>query len=84
MSRTNFAVLEVANGAKVLEEEQLKHLFDRFYRTDGAREDTGSHYGLGLSIAQAVTEAHRGQIYAGYKNGKAVFTVKIPIKKHDN
>ncbi len=83
-SERHFAVLEVANGAKVLEEEQLKHLFDRFYRTDGAREDTGSHYGLGLSIAQAVTEAHRGQIYAGYKNGKAVFTVKIPIKKHEN
>ena len=83
-SERHFAVLEVANKAKVLDEEQLKHLFDRFYRTDGAREDSGAHYGLGLSIAQAVTEAHKGQISADYKNGKAVFTVKIPIKKHEN
>ena len=83
-SERHFAVLEVANGAKVIDEDQLTHLFDRFYRADGARESTDAHYGLGLSIAQAVTEAHKGQIRADYKNGKAVFTVKIPIKKHEN
>lgn len=80
----HFARLEVSNGAKAISEDQLAHLFDRFYRTDDARSETNSHYGLGLSIAQAVTEAHGGQIRAEYKNGKAVFTVLIPVKKAEN
>ena len=75
------ALLTVSNDAPQMSAEQLKHLFDRFYRTDAARGDEGSHYGLGLSIAKAVTEAHGGQIRAAYKDGKAVFTVSLPIIK---
>ena len=75
------AVLTVSNGAEELSKEQIAHLFDRFYRTDEARTGTGAHYGLGLSIAQALTEAHDGKIYAEYKDGKAIFTVILPIKR---
>lgn len=75
------AVLSVSNGAPELSAEQLSHLFDRFYRTDEARNDADAHYGLGLSIAKAVTEAHGGKIAAEYKDGKAVFTVSLPVKK---
>lgn len=78
------AVLEVSNGAEKISEEQISHLFDRFYRTDGSRNAEGSHYGLGLSIAKAVAEAHGGQIGAAYKDGRAVFTVRIPVKKTKN
>ena len=61
--------------------EQVSCLFERFYRTDEARNESDAHYGLGLSIAKAVAEAHGGQIRAEYKDGKAVFTVSLPVKK---
>lgn len=75
------ALLSVSNKAKEMDPEQLSHLFDRFYRTDEARSDADAHYGLGLSIAKAVTESHGGNIRADYKNGSAVFTVSLPAKK---
>ena len=75
------ATLTVSNGACEMNAEQVSRLFERFYRTDEARGEAGAHYGLGLSIAKAVTEAHGGQIHAEYKNGQAVFTVSLPVKK---
>ena len=79
-SEHRFACLSVANESKLLDEKQLSHIFDRFYRTDESRDGSSSHYGLGLSIAHAITLAHSGQIRADYKNGKAIFTVTIPKK----
>ena len=76
------AVLAVSNDAEELSAEQLAHLFDRFYRTDDARNESGSHYGLGLSIAQAVAKSHGGDIRAEYKDGRAIFTVLLPCKKY--
>ncbi len=75
------AVLTVSNAAKEIAAERLSHLFDRFYRGDEAHGDAGPHYGLGLSIAKAVTEAHGGNVRADFRDGKAVFTVTLPIKK---
>ena len=54
--------------AEPISQENLSHLFDRFYRTDASRNsETGGH-GLGLSIAQAITEAHGGKIKAETQN----------------
>ena len=75
------AVLTVSNGAAEMTAEQTSRLFERFYRTDEARNEADGHYGLGLSIAKAVTEAHGGQIRAEYKNGQAIFTVSLPARK---
>lgn len=77
------AVLTVSNEAKEMDTEKLSHLFDRFYRADEARNDDGAHYGLGLSIAKAVSDAHGGQIRAEYRNGRAMFVFSLPIKKSE-
>ena len=82
-SEKHSIVLSVVNDAEEMSPEQVSHLFDRFYRTDESRNESGSHYGLGLSIAKAVAEAHEGTIRAEYRNGKITFTVVFPNKKHN-
>jgi len=73
-----FAVLTVENHADEIPKEKLEHLFERFYRVDEARNGEDRHYGLGLAIAKAITEAHKGVITASYGAGKIKFTVQIP------
>ncbi len=69
-------LLTVANTAQPIDGEHLPRLFDRFYRVDRARD--GSGYGLGLSIARAVVNAHRGRISAAYADGRLTVTVTLP------
>lgn len=76
------ALICVSNAAEHMSEEQLSHLFDRFYRADEARGEEGSHYGLGLSIAKAVAESHGGTIAAEYRDGEAIFSVSLPLEKN--
>lgn len=50
--------------AQPVDRGQLEHFFDRFYRGDPARNSKTSGYGLGLSIARGIVQAHRGKIWA--------------------
>ena len=49
---------------EVISDESVKHLFDRFYRTDESRNSSTGGYGIGLSLANAITEKHKGRISA--------------------
>ena len=55
------AVFEVQNYGLSVSPDDLPHLFERFYRSDKARGQTGGH-GLGLAIAKQMTEAMNGAI----------------------
>lgn len=57
-------VLAVKNSSEPLSDMQLKQMFDRFYRTEQSRNSQKGGYGLGLSIAKAMVEAHKGKITA--------------------
>lgn len=66
------------DDGKGIPEEQLPHVFERFYRADSARSTRGS--GIGLSIAQSVAELHHGRIQARNRpQGGAEFTVILPL-----
>ena len=67
-----------------LSSDELKHMFDRFYRTDRSRNSEKGGYGIGLSIAKAVAEAHRGDISARAAGDRAVeITVSLPAVNTD-
>lgn len=62
-----------------IEKEQLKLLFDRFYRVDSSRNSKTGGHGVGLSIAKAIVEAHHGKIHASApKENTLQIMVKLP------
>lgn len=74
--------LTVTNPVDHMTREQASQLFDRFYRTDTSRNSQTGGYGLGLSIAQAITTAHRGKISAAIGDGHYLtITVTLPMGK---
>ena len=76
----NYLVFTVSNPCAPITKEQTALLFDRFYRTDSSRNSQTGGYGLGLSIAQAIVQAHRGRIAAATADGASLtVTVKLPI-----
>ncbi|NJP40173.1 hypothetical protein HCH52_03800 [Oscillospiraceae bacterium HV4-5-C5C] len=54
--------VQIRNWGQVIEPEQMKHVFDRFYRVDEAREHETGGFGLGLSIAQRIAGLHHATI----------------------
>ena len=69
--RTARAVIAVTDSGPGLDEEQLDHVFERFYRTDASRARASGGVGLGLSIVAAVAEAHGGSVSARSAPGGA-------------
>ena len=70
--------IEVFNTCVLEDTKNLNRLFDRFYRPDNSRSRKTGGSGIGLSIAQAVTEAYGGKIKVSSKDGKSIlFQVTI-------
>lgn len=63
-------LIEVKDDGKGVSEEDLPHIFERFYKGEGGK------HGIGLSIAKAAAEAYNGNISA-YNDGGAVFRVRF-------
>ena len=69
---------EISNFCETLPECPADKLFDRFYRVDSARTQKSGGYGIGLSAARSIVEAHGGIISAEYQEGKSItFKVKF-------
>ena len=75
------AVLDISDTGVGIQQEDLPHVFDRFYRVDKARSrDTGGT-GLGLSIVQQIVRLHAGSVTVQSEQGKGTtFTVQLPVK----
>jgi len=73
----NQCLLTVSNPGQPIPREELKKIFQRFYRSDTARTSSGS-FGLGLSIAQRITQEHHGHIWADSNPTGNRFNVLLP------
>lgn len=68
-------LLQVYNDCKNIPDEDLNRLFERFYRTDSSRSRETGGYGIGLSIAKAIVQAHKGKICAKRQQNGICFQV---------
>lgn len=70
-----FSIID--NGPGIAQADK-PYVFDRFYRAESAR-NLKEHFGLGLSIAKEIVEAHKGSIrLQDNPSGGCIFTVSIP------
>jgi len=79
IKENNYVNLSVVNKGEEIPKEHREKLFERFYRVDDARNSESNHYGLGLAIAKAIVDSHKGKIEVLCYNGLVEFKVKIPV-----
>lgn len=74
------AVLTVSDTGIGIAEEDLAHVFDRFWRADEARASATGGLGVGLAVTKEIVDRHRGSIWARSERGEgATFEIRLPI-----
>lgn len=72
-------MIKVADTGKGIPENEISHIFDRFYRLEKDRTASGKNAGLGLSIAKRIIDLHGGNIEAASKpNHGTTFSFSLP------
>lgn len=75
----NNILFSLVNTGKGIPEECTEEIFDRFYRIDKSRSRNKDGYGLGLAIAKAIVEQHRGKISVrSIIDESTTFSVELP------
>jgi len=78
-AQPGLAALTVADTGPGISNEDLPHVFERFYRGDKSRTASNGNAGLGLAISKAIVEAHGGTIEVASQTGKGTtFTMRLP------
>lgn len=76
------ALLKVTDEGQGIAAEDVPYIFDRFYRADNSRSNTGEEtgHGLGLAIAKRIIQLHSGEITVSstLRKGSA-FTIRLSL-----
>jgi heavy metal sensor kinase len=74
-------VTTVSDTGPGIPADELVHLFDRFYRFDGAHTKSAGGNGLGLSISREIVRAHGGRIWVDSAPGRgSSFSFALPCR----
>ena len=77
IKQKNCAFITITDDGIGIPQQDLPHIFDRFYQVDKSR--SGAGFGLGLSIAQSIIEAHGGSITVeSIQNQGTTFLISLP------
>lgn len=76
--------ISVFNTGKTIPEEDLKHIFDKFYQSKNQNLQKPAGSGLGLAICKKIMIAHDGDIEVKNKEIGVTFEVFLPIKEHNH
>ena len=68
----------VSNPGPPIAAEHLTRLFERFYRVDASRSNSGANHGLGLAIVKAIALMHGGAVFVRSENGANTFGISLP------
>ncbi|MEC0226592.1 HAMP domain-containing sensor histidine kinase [Paenibacillus alba] len=76
------AIIRISNNGACISEEDLPHIFERFYKSDKSRNRTSGGNGLGLSIVKKIIEMHEGSIAVESEPEKnTTFIVRFSLPK---
>lgn len=74
--------ISIENSGAGIPPEDIRYIFDRFYKTDKSRSIDKKGMGLGLFIAKSIMRLHGGDIYVeSVVNEYCRFTFRLPKKK---
>lgn len=73
------ARIAVSNPGAAIAADHLPLLFERFYRVDASRNNSGGNHGLGLAIVKAIALMHGGQVFVTSEAGLNTFGLQFPI-----
>jgi len=74
------AIIRIEDNGIGIAEEDLPHIFDRFYRAHSDRSRKTGGTGLGLAIAIAIAKSHQGHIQVKSKLGKgSIFIIRLGL-----
>lgn len=79
-SEADTAILSVCDTGQGIPQEDIPHIFERFYRVDKVRSGAQGHSGLGLAITKAIVEGNGGAIEVSSELGiGSTFIVRLPM-----
>ncbi|MBU0704438.1 MAG: FecR domain-containing protein, partial [Chloroflexi bacterium] len=82
----NWVCVSVRDQGIGIAPEHLDRLFDRFYQVDGSPTRRFGGTGIGLSVVQAIAEAHDGRVQVaseGVDEGGSTLTLMLPVRSPD-
>ena len=71
--------IAISNPGPRIAVEHLARLFERFYRVDASRSNSGANHGLGLAIVKAIALMHGGDVFVRSGDGQNTFGVYLPL-----
>jgi signal transduction histidine kinase len=74
-------LVQVRDYGQGIEQEQLEHIFEPFYRTPEAQSSATGGLGLGLAITRQIVDLHEGRIWCTCEKGQGcTFFVALPFQ----
>ena len=75
----NYIKIKITNSGEGISEEDLTHIFERFYKSDKSRSMDKTGFGLGLHIVKSIVDIHNGKVSVESEYGKSTtFSITLP------